>query len=62
MSEYGKGGAPDKSLVVTPVEQIYGSPSDHEGGDNTHGGVDGLPKESGGLATVTFTGPEKPSS
>lgn len=58
MSEYGKGSKPDKSLVETPVEQIYGNPSDHSGGGNTHGGEDGLPKESGGVPTVTYVKPK----
>jgi hypothetical protein len=51
---------PDKSLVTTPVEGLCGDPGKRDGGPgNTHGGEDGLPKESGGLPTVTYSDPQK---
>lgn len=53
MAEYAEHKV-DKKLVVGPVEEVCGDPGKRTGGDTEDGGVDGLPKESGGLPTVTF--------
>lgn len=46
---------PDSKLYQGPVEELCGNPSERSGDGAVNGGVDGLPKESGGTPTVTYT-------